>query len=429
MRSLVSARAGESAAAVDNGGLHAKASARGLIANREWRLQGARCPVRGCDMFITTPVQTGPACNTTVIEAAQTAGSSNLKGPSIRQLPVHQNEVKSMKLWHKVGASLLVTGLAALGTPHAAMAQSVIKIDGSSTVFPIAEAVAEEFQIAKRGKVRVTVGIAGTGGGFKRFCRGETDISNASRPILKEEMDACRNAGVKYMELPVAFDALTVVVNPQNTWVKSLTIADLKKMWEPGAQGRVSKWKQVKGDWPDQNLMLFGPGADSGTFDYFTEAVNGRAKSSRGDYTASEDDNVLVQGVENNKNALGYFGFAYYVAHKDRMKAVPIDNGKGKQVLPSVEAVNDGSYQPLSRPLFIYVRDTAATRAEVAEFVQFFLTDGAKLVKEVGYVPLPEQAYKLAQQHFTGGKLGTVFGGVPEVGVTIDALLAREGKL
>ncbi len=334
-----------------------------------------------------------------------------------------------MKLWHKLGASMLLGGLAAVVTPHLALAQSVIKIDGSSTVFPIAEAVAEEFQIAKRGKVRVTVGIAGTGGGFKRFCRGETDISNASRPILKEEMEACRAAGIKYMELPVAFDALTVVVNPQNTWVKSLTVADLKKMWEPAAQGRVTKWNQVRPEWPAQNLMLFGPGADSGTFDYFTEAVNGKAKASRGDFTASEDDNVLVQGVENNKNALGYFGFAYYVAHKDKMRAVEIDNGKGKMVAPSLEAVIDGSYQPLSRPLFIYVRDTAAQRPEVQEFINFYLSDGAKLAKEVGYVPLPPQAYQTALQHFKQNKLGTVFGGVPEVGVTIENLLAREGKL
>jgi phosphate transport system substrate-binding protein len=334
-----------------------------------------------------------------------------------------------MKLWNKLAATAVLGGLAAAAAPQYAAAQSVIKIDGSSTVFPIAEAVAEEFQISKRGKVRVTVGIAGTGGGFKRFCRGETDISNASRPILKEEMEACRAAGIKYLELPVAFDALTVVVNPQNTWVKTLTVADLKKMWEPGAQQRIKTWNQVRSDWPAQPLMLFGPGADSGTFDYFTEAVNGRAKASRGDYTASEDDNVLVQGVENNKNALGYFGFAYYVGHKERMRAVPITNPKGTAVSPSIEAVNDGSYNPLSRPLFMYVRDTAAQRAEVKEFVQFYLGKGSELVKEVGYVPLPEQAYKLALQHFSGGKLGTVFGGVPEVGVTIDALLAREGKL
>ena len=334
-----------------------------------------------------------------------------------------------MKLWHKLGASVVLTGFAAVAAPQFASAQSVIKIDGSSTVFPIAEAVAEEFQISKKGKVRVTVGIAGTGGGFKRFCRGETDISNASRPILKEEMQACAAAGIKYMELPVAFDALTVVVNPQNNWVKSLTPADLKKMWEPSAQQRVTKWNQVRADFPAQPLMLFGPGADSGTFDYFTEAVNGKAKASRGDYTASEDDNVLVQGVENNKNAIGYFGYAYYIAHKDKMRAVPIVNPKGKEVSPSIEAVNDGSYAPLSRPLFIYVRDTAAARAEVKEFIQFYLTDGADLTKEVGYVPLPAEAYKLALKHFSERKLGTVFGGVPEVGVTIDNLLAREGKL
>ena len=334
-----------------------------------------------------------------------------------------------MKLWHKLGASVVLTSFAAVAAPQFALAQNVIKIDGSSTVFPIAEAVAEEFQISKKGKVRVTVGIAGTGGGFKRFCRGETDISNASRPILKEEMQACAAAGVKYMELPVAFDALTVVVNPENKWVKSLTTADLKKMWEPSAQGRVTKWNQVRSDWPAQQLMLFGPGADSGTFDYFTEAVNGKAKASRGDYTASEDDNVLVQGVEHNKNAIGYFGYAYYIAHKEKMRAVPIINGQGKEVLPSIQAVNDGTYEPLSRPLFIYVRENAAARAEVKEFIQFYLTEGAALAKEVGYVPLPAEAYKVALKHFAERKLGTVFGGVPEVGVTIENLLAREGKL
>ena len=334
-----------------------------------------------------------------------------------------------MKLCHKFAAPMLLSGFAVFVAPNAAQAQAVIRIDGSSTVFPIAEAVAEEFQMTKRGKVRVTVGIAGTGGGFKRFCRGETDISNASRPILKEEMAACRAAGVKYMEIPVAFDALTVVVNPANTYVKSLTVADLKKMWEPGAQGRMSSWKQVRPEWPDDRLMLFGPGADSGTFDYFTEAVNGKAKASRGDFTASEDDNVLVQGVENNKSALGYFGYAYYIAHKDRLRAVPIVNSKGQAVLPSIEAVVDGSYEPLSRPLFIYVRESAAQRAEVQDFIRFYLTEGAVLAKEVGYVPLPDEAYKLALKHFSERKLGTVFGGSPEVGVTIDNLLAREGTL
>lgn len=336
---------------------------------------------------------------------------------------------KFMKFWNIFSSTALLATLSACFVPHAVFSQSTVKIDGSSTVFPIAEAVAEEFQISKRGKVRVTVGIAGTGGGFKRFCRGETDIANASRPILKEEMESCRQAGIKYLELPVAFDALTVVVNPNNTWVKSLTVADLKKMWEPSAQGRVTRWNQVRAEWPNEPLVLFGPGADSGTFDYFTEAVNGKSKASRGDFAASEDDNVIVQGVENNKNALGYFGYAYYLSNKERIRAVPVVNKAGKAVMPSIEAVNDGTYEPLSRPLFIYVSEAAAQRAEVREFINFYLTEGAELAKEVGYVPLPEQAYQIALKHFKDKKLGTVFGGVPEVGTTIAELLVREGKL
>ena len=202
-----------------------------------------------------------------------------------------------MKLWQRTLAAATLVGAASAFAPQAAVAQQ-IKIDGSSTVFPIMEAVAEEFQISKRGKVRVTVGIAGTGGGFKKFCRGETDISNASRPILAEEIAACKAAGVSYIELPVAFDALTVVINPRNTWAKTLTVAELKKVWEPAAQGRITRWNQVRAGFPNQPIQLFGPGADSGTFDYFTEAINGKSKATRGDYTASEDDNTLVQGVE-----------------------------------------------------------------------------------------------------------------------------------
>jgi phosphate transport system substrate-binding protein len=335
-----------------------------------------------------------------------------------------------MKSWKKFVMPALLAGVVTAAMPARAEAQAAIKIDGSSTVFPVAEAFAEEFQISKRGKVRVTVGMSGTGGGFKKFCRGETDMSNASRPIMAEEMELCRKNGVKYIEMPVAFDALTVVINPKNDWVKgnSMTIADLRKMWEPAAQGRISNWKQVRAEWPDAKLMLFGPGADSGTFDYFTEAVMGKSKSSRGDFTASEDDNTLVQGVENNKSALGYFGFAYYAAHKDKLRAVAIDGGKGP-VLPSVENVINGTYQPLSRPLFVYVRESSANRPEVREFVQFMMTQGADLVTEVGYVPLPAASYTLALKHFNDRKLGTVFGGVPQVGITIEKLLAMEATL
>jgi phosphate transport system substrate-binding protein len=324
--------------------------------------------------------------------------------------------------------SVAVLAIAALGPASRAEAQ-VIKIDGSSTVFPITEAVAEEFQIQKRGKVRVTVGISGTGGGFKKFCRGETDIQDASRPILAAEMEACRAAGIKYYELPIAYDALTVVVNPQNTWANQLTIAELKKMWEPAAQGKIKTWKQVNPKWPDQPLALFGPGSDSGTFDYFTEAIVGKSKSSRGDFTGSEDDNVLVQGVASNKSALGYFGYAYYEPNAAKLKAVQIVNKSGKAVGPSRENVVNGSYEPLSRPIFIYVAEKAAQKPEVKEFVEYYLTKSKPLIEEVKYVPLPDQAYQLAAKHFRDGKLGTGFGGVPEVGLKVEELLAREAKL
>jgi phosphate transport system substrate-binding protein len=324
---------------------------------------------------------------------------------------------------------LAVATLAAFGVSATAHAQTV-KIDGSSTVYPISEAVAEEFQKAKKGKIKVTVGISGTGGGFKKFCRGETDISDASRPILAKEMQACAEAGIKYVELPVAYDALTVVVNPKNTWIKEFKVEELKKMWEPTAQGKVTNWNQVNPAWPDRSLKLFGPGADSGTFDYFTDAINGKEKASRGDFTASEDDNVLVQGVARDIGAIGYFGLAYYVENKDKLKAVPIVNkGSTKAVMPSLETVMDGTYQPLARPIFIYVSDKAMNRPEVKEFVEFYLTHGAKLSKEVGYVPLGAQHYELAMKNFKANKLGTGFGGKAEVGVKLDDLLRREAKL
>ena len=318
---------------------------------------------------------------------------------------------------------------AGLSTVNPAAAQ-VVKIDGSSTVYPITEAVAEEFQKAKKAAIKVTVGISGTGGGFKKFCRGETDISDASRPILTAEMQICRAEGIEYIELPIAYDAITVVVHHDNDFLKSITVDELKRMWEPGAQGKISKWNQINPSWPDLPLKLFGPGSDSGTFDYFTEAVVGKAKSSRGDYTASEDDNVLVQGVSRDKGALGYFGFAYYAENEGKLKAVPVVAKSGATaVLPSRKTVEEGTYQPLSRPIFIYIKAKSMEKAEVREFVEYYLQHAAQLVNEVKYIPLPADAYRTAAEHVAKRKLGTVFGGTPEVGLKIEDLLKREGKL
>lgn len=315
---------------------------------------------------------------------------------------------------------------ATLATVPAVLSQgaATIRIDGSSTVFPITEAMAEDFQAQNRG-VNVTVGISGTGGGFEKFCNGETDISNASRPIKQSEMDACKAAGIEYIELPVAYDALTIVVNPRNTWASSLTVEELKKIWEPAAQGNITNWNQVRSSFPDAPLKLFGPGTDSGTFDYFTEAIVGEAQSSRADFTASEDDNVLVQGVSRDPNALGYFGFAYYEENRDRIKSVAIDNGDGP-VAPTRTSVEDGTYQPLSRPLFIYVSKAAAERSEVQNFISFYL-ESTDLVAEVGYVPLPSEAYTVAQENFESRKVGSVFAGRETVGVRIPDLLRLEG--
>lgn len=324
-------------------------------------------------------------------------------------------------------ATVTASAFALAQFPVHSQSVPTVKIDGSSTVYPITEAVAEEFQKAQKGKARVTVGISGTGGGFKKFCAGDTDISNASRPISASEREACKKAGIRYIELPVAFDALTVVVNPKNTWAKSLTPEQLKKMWEPAAQGKITNWNQIDPKFPNAPLKLYAPGADSGTFDYFTEAIVGKAKSSRKDFTPSEDDNVLIQGISRDKNALGYFGYAYYEANKKRVKAVPIIY-KGKPVSPSLQTVTNNTYVPLSRPIFIYVSDKAKARPEVKQFVDFYLKNAPKLVKEVKYVPLPPQAYKMAQQHFNKNKFGSVFIGQDTVGISIDELLKLEAK-
>ncbi len=312
---------------------------------------------------------------------------------------------------------------------------AVIKIDGSSTVFPITEAVAEEFQTSKKGAVKVTVGISGTGGGFKKFCRGETDLQNASRPIQKGEgknpgeIENCRAAKIKYFELPVAFDATAIVVSPENKFLDKITVAELKKMWEPAAEKKIVKWKDVNPSWPDQPLKLYGAGSDSGTFDYFTEAVMGKSKMSRGDYNASEDDNVLIKGVATDKNAIGYVPFAYYEENKKKLKLVAVVGAKDKAILPSRETVESGTYSPLSRPLFLYVNEAAMKRPEVKEFVEFYMKNAARLVPEVKYVPLPPEAYTMGLDHLSKGKVGTAFDGHSEVGMKVQDLMKKEKKL
>lgn len=325
--------------------------------------------------------------------------------------------------------SILATSALAFlsAIPLAATAQ-VVKVDGSSTVFPITEGIAEDFQIKNKG-YKVTVGVSGTGGGFKKFCRDEIDVADASRPITLKEMEICKAAGIEYFELPVAFDALTVVINPKNTWLKEATVAELKAVWEPASQGKVLRWNQVNPAWPDQPMKLFGAGSDSGTFEYFTEAIVGKAKSSRGDFTASEDDNVLVQGVAGDVNAMGYFGYAYYAENTAKLKALPIIAAPGKPaVAPSAVAVENGSYQPLSRPIFIYVKAKSLAKPEVKKFIDFYMEHGGKMANEVKYVALPAAVYKSNLKHIADGKKGTVFGGKNEIGVSIEELVKREAK-
>ncbi|PSN13191.1 protein sphX [filamentous cyanobacterium CCT1] len=284
-----------------------------------------------------------------------------------------------------VVTTAVVAGIAA---PNALSQDSVVQVDGSSTVFPISEAMAEEFMAANRGS-QVTVGVSGTGGGFQKFCAGELDITGASRPIKQEEIDACAAAGIEYIEVPVATDALTVVINQENTWAEEMTLEQLKMMWEPAAEGTVTRWSQIDSSWPDEPIGLFGPGTDSGTFDYFTDEVVGEEGASRADYTASEDDNILVLGVSRDVNALGYFGLAYYLENQDSLKAVAVDG-----VLPTPENVENGTYVPLSRPIFMYVKKSSLEdSAEVRSFMEFVLDNASEIVPEVGYVPLSDDRY------------------------------------
>lgn len=322
-------------------------------------------------------------------------------------------------------AALIASAVFFAGTSQAS---PIVKIDGSSTVFPITEAVAEDFQISKRGAVRVTVGISGTGGGFKKFCRGEIDIVNASRPITDSEMEACKQQGVQYIEMPIAYDALTVVINPHNDWSRTITIEQLKKIWEPEAQGKITNWNQINPAWPDKKIKLYGAGADSGTFEYFTEAVVGKAKSSRGDFTASEDDNVLVQGVASDHYALGFFGFAYYIENAKKVTAVAVDSGNGG-VLPSAATVENSSYSPLSRPLFIYVNAQSTEKSEVVDYVSFYMKNAVELVTEVKYFPLSQSIYNLNLEHFAKKKVGTFFEHGIGVNVKLEELLKKDPRL
>lgn len=259
-----------------------------------------------------------------------------------------------------------------------------VVIDGSSTVYPITSAVAEEFRNAQSG-VEVSVAASGTGGGMKKFVAGEIDICDASRPIKQEEIDKAKANGIEYVEIEVAYDGISVVVNKDNTWVDSITVEELNKMW--AKDSTVKTWKDVNPNWPDQPLKLYGPGTDSGTFEYFTEVINKKAKEARTDFTPSEDDNVLVQGIAGDKNALGYFGFSYYEENADKLKVLKIDAGKGP-IEPTFDTIKDKSYAPLSRPLFIYVNKAKLDQAQVKEFVNFYLANAADLTKEVGYIPL-----------------------------------------
>ena len=303
-----------------------------------------------------------------------------------------RNKLASLILVGVMALSLAACGGGSTGTEGEAPdtpLTGTIAIDGSSTVFPITEAIAEEFN-GTYPEVRVPIGVSGTGGGFKKFTAGETDISNASRPIKDEEAQAAAANGIEYIEMTIAYDGLSVLVNPANDWVESLTVEELKMMWSPDST--VKTWSDIRSEWPNEEIKFYAPGTDSGTFDYFTEEINGESGAIRPDFTASEDDNVLVQGIAGDKNAIGFFGYAYYEENQDKLKLVAIDNGSGP-VAPDFDTIQNGSYSPLSRPIFIYINKAALEKPEVVEFVTFFNTVAEEIIPEVGYVALPSADY------------------------------------
>lgn len=295
-------------------------------------------------------------------------------------------------------------------TPAAATWAATIRVDGSSTVYPLTERIAEEYSRLSQGRVKVLLGISGSTGGLRLFCRGEIDIAEASRPINAAEMAACRQNGIRYVELPVAYDAITVVIHPRNTWARSLTVAELARIWAPESEGVVMRWSDVRPEWPAERLHLYRPGIDSGTYEYFNQTILG-SKTSRRDATGSEDDNVLVRGVARNPYAMGYFGYAYYLDNRDKLTSVAIRADSGEAVRPSAETVLSGRYRPLSRPLFLYVRESYRERPELRQFVEFYLERAGRRAAEMGYFPLPNHVYDLARERLQAARFGSVFGG------------------
>ena len=327
------------------------------------------------------------------------------------------------KFWKHAALAVATVALAACGNsetqaPAGGSSSESVQIDGSSTVFPLSEAVAEAFTTSQTGGARVTVGESGTGGGFRKFCRGETQVQGASRPISTEEMSACAEAGVTYVEVPIAFDGISVVVHPSSP-VTNITAAELRRMWEPAAERTITTWRQVTPSWPATPLQLFGPGTASGTFDYFTQAVTGTEGSSRTDYTPSEDDNVIVQGVSGNQGGVGYFGYAYYEQNQQRLKALSIDG-----VAPNPETIAGGTY-PLARPIFVYFNAEALRRPQVRRFAAYYVANAGRLAQQVGYVALPDTAYATLTERVNTMQAGTAFGGHQEIGVNITEVLAR----
>jgi phosphate transport system substrate-binding protein len=379
-------------------------------------------------------------CDDAVTETSHTTGSfwATSSAARNRRVQPQEDDVKT-QISAAFALAIVATGCSKHGettqedralaaqAPGDAPAARAIAVDGSSTVFPISEAMAEEFQ--KGSPARVTVASSGTGGGFKKLCSKEVAMTGASRPIKPSEVETCKAHGVEYIELPVAYDGIAVVVNPQNSWVDHMTVEELKRLWAPEAQGKVKTWADVRTGWPKEEIHLFGAGVDSGTYDYFTMAIVGKEHSSRGDYTSSEDDNVLVKGISTDKLALGFFGLAYYEENKSALKLVPIDdgvkdNGDGP-IAPSAATVENATYQPLARPIFIYVNRAEADRKEVQDFVHYYVGPGVKLVSEVGYIGLPSSAYELATKRFDARTTGSLFAGEgSKVGVKVTDLLS-----